>query len=122
MREYEAITVASLSEALTVIATFDVSNIERIYVEIAVTDQALDQFEIHCRAHNQGSYQQMFNAAVDYTSPIGILVGVSGDLTIIAAGASGWFMLDVRSIESLQIKAASGNVAGSGVTVYAGAN
>lgn len=120
MREFDDITLDSLDEALTTIATFDVSNIERIYIEITITDNALDQFEILCRPNSTGSYQKMYSSVDDYTSPAGILVGVSGDLTIIST--SGWFILDVKSIESLQIKAASSNVAGSGIIVNAGAD
>lgn len=109
-------------ETLTTIATFDVSDTARIFVEIANTVTAFDQFAITARASANGGYQTLYSAAADYTSPQGLLIGTSGDLTTIAAGSSGWFVMDVSGLESVVIKAARAAGSNAVVTVYAGGN
>lgn len=104
----------------TTILEMNVKGLERLFAEIAVTVQALDAFRVDARAHEDGSYQTLYSTAANYTSPAGLLVGASGDLTVQAAGTSGWLILDVRGMESLRLQASSGNAAGSTVAVYAG--
>lgn len=118
--DYDEQAVASLGEALATIATLDVSNVDRIFVEVAVIDNDLDQFEIHARPSSNGSYHQIYSTAGDYTSPTGVLVGTSEDLTSLGAGTTGWFVMDTSGFDSVQLKAASSAAGGSGVTVNAG--
>ena len=91
--------------------------IQRIFVEIAVATAAIDQFVILAKTHESGSYHTLFSTAGDYTSPVGILLGTSGDLTAVASGSSGWFILDTLSLQDIQIKTASSSTASS-VTAY----
>jgi hypothetical protein len=102
----QSIAANGLDQTLIEIATIDVEFANGLGVEISITAQALDQFTISARYHASGSYQTLYSLAGEYTSPSGILKGTSGDLTAISAGSTGWFIMDVRGIESIQIKAA----------------
>lgn len=104
----------------TTLCTFDVNFVERLCVEIGVATQALDAFAIQARLHSGGSFITLFSAAGDFTSPAGILTGASGDLTTLAAGATGWFILDCLGFDQVRLtaSAAANNAA---VTVRAGA-
>ncbi len=97
---------ADVDQVLETIATIDVSHAAKLGVEIALTGQNFDQFSIQARFHGSGSYQTLFDAAADFLSPSGVLIGASGDLTTIAAAASGWFLMDVGAIESIRLQAA----------------
>jgi len=87
----------------TTLATIDVTGRDRLSVEIAVATQALDAFLIQGRTHASASYQTLYSSANDFNNPIGLLVGTSGDLTSIAAAATGWFVLDARGLESIKL-------------------
>lgn len=112
------VAVAGLTTIGTAISTIDM---EQIYVRIDNSDDTgtaailFDAFEI------QGSpdgltFDTLYSTAGDYTSPTGILVGTSGDLTILAADAIGWFMLDCSSINVLRIQASADTTQSVGVT------
>lgn len=103
----------------TTLLTLDTRGVERITVEIAVTVQALDAFIIQGKAHGSGSALTLYSVTLDYTTPKGVLVGVSGDLTALAAGSSGWLVMDTKGFDSVIIQASSANVAGSTVSVFA---
>jgi hypothetical protein len=104
---------ADIDQVLETIATIDVSAGSRLGAQIAVAGQALDQLKISARFHASGAYQTIYDSA----GTGGIFDQVSGDLTTIAAAASGWFLLDVTGIESIQIQAACAADNGSS-TVY----
>lgn len=104
--------------ASTEVAQFNAAGYSRVGCEIAVTTAALTDFDILARMHGEGALQTLYSVAADYTSPAGLLIGTSGDLTIIGAGSTGWFVLNTQGIESVQLKAASGGSAG--VTVRCG--
>lgn len=101
--------------------TFDVSNQERIYVQIHVATQALDAFIITANSHSDSSstFETLYSTAGEYASPTGILQGTSGDLTAIAAGAVGWFIMDVHGIYEIKLQASAAADSAS-VTIYAG--
>lgn len=118
----QVVAANELDQALIEIATIDTENAERIFVEIAIVGQDLDQFVISGRAHASGDYQVLYSTSADYISPLdGILQGTSGDLTIIAPATSGWFIMDVLGLESVLIEAACDADNGSS-TVYWSAN
>lgn len=93
-------------ETLTTVFTVDVRGRNKLFVQIDNTVTVLDQFVIKGRIHPDAAFQTLFSTSADYTAPTGILVGTSGDLTVIAAGATGWFLIDVSSFELIQIQAA----------------
>lgn len=105
----------TVTTSLDDVVEIRVSDINTLGCEIAVTTAALDQFAIQGRFAGDGAYQTLFNAAIDFTSPSGLLVGASGDLTTQAVG-SGWFIMDCDGLESVKIQAASGTTT-SGVAV-----
>jgi hypothetical protein len=99
------------------VLVFQPSGARRFGATVVIGGQALDAFQINVKYHaSDASYQTLYSTAGSFTSPAGILVGASGDLTAAAVG-SHWFILDVSGIYEVQIKASSGNAAGSAVTV-----
>lgn len=102
----------------TTLCTLITEHMERLWVEIANATQAFDAFAIQARFHEDGSFVSLFDAAGDFTSPAGILIGASGDLTTLAAGSSGWFCLDVLGIQAVRL-VASAAVNNAAPTIYA---
>jgi hypothetical protein len=47
------------------------------------------------------------SAGTDFTSPGGVMVDASGDLTTLGSGTSGWFVMDCLGIDGLDIHAES---------------
>jgi len=114
------IAVAVPQAGNTVLLTIPCHGLTRILVQVDVTVQALDAFIIQVRSTNVASLATLYSVAGDYTSPKGLLVGASGDLTTIAAAASGWFIMDVDGLYEVVVSASSANVAGSTVDAYCG--
>lgn len=113
LAENAAITVAQTGN--TQLLDVDTSRIEMLAVEAVVTGQALDAFVVTGKVHPNSTAVTLASAAGDYTTPAGVVVLASGDLTSQAVG-TGWVLLDVRPFSSVQVLASSGNVAGSTVT------
>jgi len=111
----------AVPETLTSVLAVNVSGYERLTVSVDVTSHALDQFVVKGRNHGDGTLMTLFSAAGDFTSPAGMVVDASGDLTTQAVG-SGWLALDVSGWDKIEVFAASGNVAGSVVSAFACAN
>jgi len=88
-------------------------------VQVDVTVQALDAFAITARFNESGAFVTLYSSAGDFTTPAGLLIGASGNLTIQAAGTTGWFILDVRGLHSVKVTC-SGAVDSALVDVYAG--
>lgn len=102
---YFTATTNSDVDSLETVATFDVSNLERASFEITVATADLTAFAVQARLSGAGSFVTLYSAAGDYTSPTGILVGTSGDLTTLAVG-TGWLILDVAGIDAIRFRAA----------------
>lgn len=103
----------------TTLLDLNVSDIERIYVQIAPTTNGFDAFAIQIAPHVAGAYVTIASAAGDYTSPTGLLVGTSGDLTTLAAAATGWFIMDTRGLARVKVTASATGGAAT-VSSYAG--
>lgn len=80
---------------------------------------ALDAFIVQGKMTPDDTYQTILAAAADYTAPAGIVIDASGDLTVLASGASGWLLLNVLSFYSIRILT-SANVAGATVVTTRG--
>lgn len=117
--EHENIAVAQagLTE-LTIVPTI---LFDRIFVQIQVVDQSLDQFVISGRASSKAPWSQLYATSADYDTPRGIIIGVSGDLSTLGAGETGDITLDVRGFYELRFEASSSHAAGSVVSVFGGA-
>jgi len=96
---------ASLTASESIVANIDVTHVERVSVEVSVSGDPLNSFSLHGRFHPAGSYRELYASAEDYTSPSGLLIGTSGDLS--SLGGIGWFILDTRALDVLQIKSSS---------------
>jgi hypothetical protein len=103
----------------TTLLQIPVSGLERIFVQFDVTTNNLDAFLIRARASLDATTTTLYSVAADYTSPAGLMVGASGDLTTVAAAASGWFIMDVRGLYDVTIQASASGGAAT-VTIYAG--
>lgn len=113
------VSVAVAQGGNTTLLELPVDTIAALGVSLTVADQALDAFIVQGRMSPSDAYQTLYSAAGDFTSPTGAVIDASGDLTTLAAGSSGWLMLNTLGLHSIKILASSGNVAGSTVTVRA---
>ena len=113
-------SVAVPQSGNTTLLEIPVESFEQILVEAAVSGKLLDAFTVQVKSHPDGSYLTIASAAGDYTSPTGLMVKASGDITTQAAGTSGWFILDTRGVAWVKVVASSGDAAGSTVSAYAG--
>jgi hypothetical protein len=114
-------------EDLSTIARIDTENIERLTVGLAPANQAFTAFDISIRSHTDEnfSFVPIYSTAAEFVSPRGILVGTArsdspnGDLTTIPAGERGIFIVDVRSISEVRLRARCAAEGGT-VSVYPG--
>lgn len=111
------VAVAELGD--TTILQIQTGGMIRLFVSFSVADNNLDAFKIYGKANSDAPNSLLYSAGADYTSPTGILVGTSGDLTAQGAGTSGWFIIDVRGISEIVLKTSSASGIAS-VSVYAG--
>lgn len=101
----------------TVLMEIPTAGAEELGVQFDVTTQALDNFVIEGKFHADAAY------VVLYTNPTvvtGLIIGISGSIGAQAAGSTGWFILNVRSLWGVRLKA-SAAVNNAGVDIYAGA-
>jgi len=111
---------AAIGTVLEEIFVMDVKRMDRIFIQIDLTGEALTGFEVQGLAHPSGAHQTLYSATGDFTSPAGMVVDASGDLTVLAVG-TGWLILDVRSL--YEVKLLAKTLGGAGVSqVYAGGN
>jgi len=105
----------------TDIIELDVSQLARLALEIRNAGaQAFDALLVLGKFHPDGAYVTLLSAAGDFTTPAGIVVDASGDLTVLGAGATGWLILDVLAMQKVKLQA-SANVAGAtSARVFAG--
>lgn len=107
INEVPAAVVPAVS---TVMGTLHTQGAKRLFVQLNVAVAALTAFEIDARPTPGASYVPLYSISSDFLTPRGLLVGASGDLTTQGVG-SGWFIMDVAGLESIQIKATSGGTA-----------
>ena len=107
LNDIAAVTVPNSS---TLQATFVVGKSVRMMVKLTVATAALTNFAISARATVAATYDTLYNTTADFTTPKGVLVGCSGDLTLQGVG-NGWFLMDVRGMESVRLHATSAGTA-----------
>ncbi len=91
----------------TTLLEVPVDDVAFMGLSIAVATQNLDAFLVQGRMSPNDAYQTILSAAADYTTPAGIVVDASGDLTVQAAGTSGWLLLNVLPFHSIRIQASA---------------
>ena len=105
-----AISVAATLVNTTLDVPINVSGLDRIFVQITVATAALTGFAIKAKSNTDAAASTLYSTAGDFTTPVGLLVGASGDLTIQGVGV-GWFIMDVSGLESIILTATSGGTA-----------
>lgn len=117
-----ASTTVAVAGLTTIGAAINVSDFSRIKVVIDNSDDTgsaailFDAFQIQASVDGGSNFETLFSAASDYTSPKGILVGASGNLTVLAADATGWFILDVGGLDQIRVQASADTTQSVGVT------
>jgi hypothetical protein len=84
-----------------------VADINELGVSIAPTTNALDAFKVLGKFHPSGAFVTLYSTAGAYTSPAGLVVGASGDLTALAAAATGWLILNVTPLYAVRLDASA---------------
>ena len=113
------VAVAVAQTGNTTLLEVPVEQLAALGISLSVADQALDTFLVQGRMSRDDTYQTIYSAAADFTTPAGAVIDASSDLTTLASGASGWVMLNTLGLYSVKVLASSGNVAGSAVTIRA---
>lgn len=81
--------------------------------------QALSAFQIVGKFHEDGPEEILASASGDFTTPDGVVIlKANGDPTLLAAGATAWFLLDIEMLHRLIFYATCANVAGTTVDLY----
>lgn len=118
----ENLAVNVAQSGLTTLAQVeDMADTVRTVFQVTAGAQALDAFEIQVKAHQNGDWLTLYSATGDFTTPAGILVGASGDLTALTATSKGWFIMETRGLYGIRVQASCANVAGTSCNVYMGA-
>jgi hypothetical protein len=94
-------------------------DVSRLAFEIKAITQTFNAFFVQAKVQPLGSYRTIVSAAGGYTSPSGIIVAASGDLTALAAGSTGWLIVDVLGLYSLKLQA-KGVAGGGSCDIYVG--
>ena len=115
----ENLSVSVPQSGNTTILEVPVEDISFLGVELDVSSFLLDAFIVQGMMHPNGSFSTLYSSAGSYTTPAGLIVGASGDLTALAAGAHGWLLLNVLPLYAVRIQVSSGNASGSTVTARA---
>lgn len=119
MREASNLAVSVPASGNTTLLQIPVAGLERIFVQFDVTLFNLDAFLIRGRCSADATTTTLYSTTGQFTTPTGLLIAASGDLTGVAASASGWFLMDVRGLWDVTIQAsATGGTAA--VSIYAG--
>jgi hypothetical protein len=104
----------------TDIVELDTTQVARLALEIKNTGgAAFDAFLVQGKAHPDGDYVTLLSAGADFTSPAGIVVDASGDLTVLASAGTGWLILDCLAFSKIKLVASSA-VGGTTAQVLAG--
>jgi hypothetical protein len=97
------------------VVTIRCRDMEELFLSFVVGTANLGAFTVEYRVAAEGGWFTVASAAGDYTSPTGVILGASGDLTTAASGATvHWLNLSVKAVHDVRIKAAgtSSTIAG----------
>jgi hypothetical protein len=112
----ENVGVTVLAASTGTILEVEVSDIDQLGVELASVTQAFDAFVFQGRMSPNGAYQTIKSSG--WNTAGGLLLATSGDVAALAAGASGFVVLDVRGLYSVRFQASKA-VADSAATIRA---
>lgn len=103
----------SLTASISDVANISVNHVEVISIELSVTGDPLASFSIYGRFHPAGTYNELYSSSADFNTPTGLLIGTSGDLTVL--NSTGWFIMDTRGLDLVKIKGSSSGTTTLGV-------
>jgi hypothetical protein len=112
----ENVSVTVTLTGNTVLLEVPVEDIDQLGVELSSVTQAFDAFIFEGRMSPNGSYQTI--KSTGWATPGGLLLASSGDLAALAAGASGFAVLDVRGLYSARFQGSKA-IADSAATIRA---
>lgn len=115
----ESVPAVVAAGTLTTIGTFELAEIESLFLGLTVAVDALTGFEVQSRANAADSYVAVANVAGDFTTPNAPISWATGNLVTAAVG-SHHVLVDVRGMESIRIQAKSAGTAT--LALEAGAN
>lgn len=105
----KSLAVAVAVAGLTTLLEFqDVTDLIRIAAQFDVATNPFDAFEVQAKFHKDGAYVALYNTSGAFTSPVGLIVGASGNLTAQGAGTTGWLIMETRGIQSIRFQASAG--------------
>ena len=102
----------------TAILTIRCDDTKEVGFGITVAGFALDTFLVQGQFHKDSAFVTLYSTALSFTSPAGLVVAASGDLTTQAVG-TGWLILDTKPLYAVKLLCSSVNAAGSTVTATA---
>jgi len=114
-----AIAVAAATD--TTIATFEVpAGATHLFFEVKNTGggAAFDTFIITRRAHPDGDWETIADAAGDFTTPQSPIIEASGSPVTLADGVDEFVRMEVEGMRTIRLQA-SGNAATTTAEVYA---
>lgn len=103
----ENASVSVATSGNTTLLEVPTDNISFLGVSVAPVTNNLDAFVIQARMHANDTYQTIRSTAGQFTTPTGVMLDASGDMTTLAAAATGWFLLDVLPFHSIKILASA---------------
>jgi len=113
----EAVAVPSTGN--TTLIEIEVDTVNEVGFAILPVTNALDAFLVQGKFHREGAFVTLYSAAGAFTSPAGLIVAASGDLTGLAAAATGWFIMDVRPLFAVRLQASAAAAGASAVSTFA---
>lgn len=130
LQTYHKNKMIKLSRSLAVVVPLatsvdilEVTNLEmmtRFGFSVLPTTNAFDVCTISVKFHPDGPYVAIATIATDYTSPTGLMIKASASLVTLAAGTTGWALVDITPCSALKITASAG-VGAATADVYSAA-
>lgn len=116
--DIEHLDVAVSNIGLTLLAEIVVTGVSRVFIQTQVSANALNKYVVSARTVKNAPYSILYASSKDFLNPKGLMVGSSGDLTSLEASSVGDFQMDVKGLYEIKIEVASGNAAGSTVSLF----
>jgi hypothetical protein len=89
------------------LATIKTWGCERLAISFVVGAANLSAFTVEYQFNSDGGWASIASATANYTTPAGVIIKASGDLTGAASGSTvHYLILDVRGAYAVRLKAA----------------
>ena len=108
----------SKDTSVAAVTLFEADVREKAYLMFRLTPatEALTALSVEVKVHpDDTTWITLASAAGDFTGPRGPIFGASGDLTTLAAAATGWAIIQIAGFAKLRVQATA---AGDGTCAY----